>query len=142
MRKHGNLSILVCVVLLVGMMTVSTANNRRVDTSDEIKDLMMERRDALRERATAVDAEYRSGRSEVAKVLDAQKDLLDAELELAPNRERRIALRRETLETLKVAELLAQAQFEQGVNTIQERLEAKAARIACKIDLLREQGEE
>ena len=65
-------------------------------------------------------------------------NLLDAELELAPNRAARIALREQMVNQLKEIEKVADEAVRVGVAENADLLEVKAARLQAEIDLVRE----
>jgi hypothetical protein len=84
---------------------------------------------------------YRKARIEQGPVLRIINTLLNAELDLAPDRAARIALRERTIKQLKSIEELAVTQKEAARGTQMEILEAQADRLQAEIDLLLEKGD-
>ncbi len=110
--------------------------------SDEnLAALRKERRDTLRDAADVAVALYRKSRIEQGPVLRIINTLLKAELDLAPDRAARIALRERTITQLKSLEELAAAHKEAARGTQMEILEAQAERLQAEIDLLLEKGD-
>jgi hypothetical protein len=103
--------------------------------------LRKERRDTLRDAADVAMALYRKARIEQGPVLRIINTLLNAELDLAPDRAARIALRERTIKQLKSIEELAVTQKEAARGTQMEILEAQADRLQAEIDLLLEKGD-
>jgi hypothetical protein len=79
---------------------------------------------------------YRKARIEQGPVLRITNTLLNAELDLAPDRAARIALREQTIKQLRSIEELAVTRKEAARGTQIEILEAQADRLQAEIDLL------
>ena len=113
----------------------------RGSSEENLTALRKERRDTLRDAADVAMALYRNARIEQGPVLRIINTLLNAELDLAPDRAARIALRERTIKQLKSIEELAAAQKEAARGTQIEILEAQADRHQAEIDLLLEKGD-
>ena len=127
----------------IGMLTlalVAFADDETDAENQAISMLMQERRDALRDRAETLRNENRKGRVDVARVLHAENDLIDAELELARTKDERVTLHTKALENYEKIEQFAELSIKSGIGSIPEQLNAKANRIAAKIELLRERA--
>ncbi len=79
---------------------------------------------------------YRKAKLDQEPVLRLTITLLNAELDLAPDRAGRIALREQTIKQFQAIEELAVARVEGARGPKLEILEAKAARLQVEIDLL------
>ncbi len=110
----------------------------RGPNTEKLTALRMERRDALREVAEGALARYQIARIEQEPVLRLTIALLNAELDLAPDRAARIALCEQAIKQLKAIEELAAGRLEASRGTRYEILAAKAARQQAEIDLLLE----
>ena len=108
--------------------------------AEKIEQLQLERRDTLRARVDAVDQAFRTGRLSVDVMLNAHIDLIDAELEVVSDPAERIKLRTEALEDFRQIAKFEELKQQQGVGTVQEMLEAKAASLAAEIELLKERA--
>jgi hypothetical protein len=104
--------------------------------SEKLTALRKERRDALRDAVDVAMALYRKARIEQGPVLRITNTLLNAELDLAPDRAARIALREQTIKQLRSIEELAVTRKEAARGTQIEILEAQADRLQAEIDLL------
>jgi len=112
----------------------------RGPNSEKLTALRKERRDTLRDAADVAMALYGKARIEQGPVLRITNTLLNAELDLAPDRAARIALREQTIKQFKAIEEVAAAQKEAARGTHMEILEAQANRLQAEIDLLLEKG--
>jgi len=108
------------------------------EASQKINALQKERRDTLQQLVKLVQQRHRAGAVSSEAVLRASLKLNQAELDLAENRQRRIAVRKETVELLRRLEKTAKQRFEIGAGSQDEVLEARAARLQAEIELLRE----
>lgn len=135
-------------VALVGLALISSpgstqnAQSDAESTGSQIKALQIQRRDVLKERVDALTLDFNGGRSGISVLLDAELELIDAELELTSNKEGRIRLRKQAIERLQQLEKFAQLKLNTGTGTIQDRLGATAGLLRAKVELLREQGSE
>ncbi len=111
-----------------------TAQVRGVDEK-KITALRKERRDALLEASDAAEQMYRIARSDYASVGRLKAELLNAELDLAPDHAARVAVRERLVEQLREIEQAVNGRVEAARAVRSELLEAKAARLKAEIDL-------
>ena len=78
-------------------------------------------------------------RSPVDRVVAAENDLLDAELQLASSKQERVKLCQKRIENLRFLEKILTQRFAQGGSSMEDRLVATAARLQAEIDCLRQQ---
>ena len=93
-------------------------------------------------RSNAAEQEYHVGRTDYATVRRLKAELLDAELDLAPDHAARVAVRKRFVEQLREIE---QSIAERAVTGLtgggkSELFESKAARLKAEIDLALESG--
>ncbi len=105
--------------------------------AEKITALRKERRDALLEASNAAEHGYHVGRTDYATVRRLKSELLDAELDLAPNHAARVAVRKRLVEQFREIE---QAIAERAVEGLagggrSDLFESKAARLKAEIDL-------
>jgi hypothetical protein len=107
--------------------------------SEKLIALRTERRDALRRAAKLAEEGYRAGLSDIVLIPRIAINLVNAELDLAPDRAARVAVRERAVEQFKVIEELVTSRVvEAKIANTSDLLEAKAARIQAEIDLLLE----
>ena len=138
-------------VVLVGMgvasgVVVSSGLAEQTTTvrganAENLTALRQERRDTLRQAVELVVALYRNARIDQEPALRLTTTLLNAELDLAPDRAARIALREQTIKQIKALEEIAATRKESARGPQFEILEAKAARLQAEIDLLLEKAD-
>jgi hypothetical protein len=104
--------------------------------------LQGERRDILREAVEGAEMLFRNARVEYSTVHRLSIELLNAELDLAPDRAARIAVRERILKQRQAMEEIVVAQKEAARTAEVTVLEAKADRLQAEIDLLREKADE
>lgn len=104
--------------------------------AEKLAALRKERRDVLEQATKQVQAAYQRGVVEYESIPRILVELLNAELELAPDRAARIAVREKILEQFKKLEEFAAARVQAARASNTELLEAKAARLKAEIDLL------
>jgi len=73
-------------------------------------------------------------------VIRAQGDLLDAELQLAKNREDRIRILAERLKAARELETVTKHRHQAAAVSLDSWLTAKAERLQAEVDLLREEA--
>jgi len=98
-------------------------------------EMMQQRALLLQEAVDLAVIRYRQGESRYDVVLSLQRDLLDAELQLATNREQRIAVYRRLVDNMTTAEKVARQLYEAKEVSQIDYLRAKAARLQAQIDL-------
>jgi hypothetical protein len=110
----------------------------RIDESTaKIKELQKERIATLRELVTLSTKLYQSARASYDEALDAQVQLLKAELDAADKASDRVALYNDFVATMKGYEKLAAAQKEAGRGTSAAILKFRAKRLEAEIQLER-----
>src|SRR5579872_3112339 len=113
----------------------------RGPNEENLTALRKERRDILRQAVEQAEALHRNGRIDYASIPRITISLLNAELELAPDRAGRIAVRERTVEQFKMIEdAVAQARIAARAQST-DLLEAKAARLQAEIDLMLEKAD-
>ena len=110
----------------------------RGPNAENLTALRKERRDILREAVEQAEVAFRNGRREYTSIPRITIELLNAELDLAPDRAGRVALREQIVEKFKALEGVVAARMESARGGRTELLEAKAARLQAEIDLLLE----
>jgi hypothetical protein len=110
--------------------------------AEKLAALQGERRDVLRDAAEQAQVLFQNGRAEYSAVQRLTIALLNAELDLAPDRAARIAVREQILKQRKATEELAVAQKAAARLAGMTVLEAKADRLQAEIELLREKADE
>lgn len=109
--------------------------------AEKLTALRKERREVLRQAVRQAEEMYRSGRLPYATIPRLTVNLLNAELDLAPDRDARIAIRERVVDQLKISEEMVNQNVKSGQAANTDLLEAKAARLQAEIDLLRETAE-
>ena len=128
------------LAVCIGMTALTNAENSAAAPDEEVRKLLTERRDTLRDRLHAVEASFKIGLTETTVVVAAENELLDAELELANQPADRIAIREAVVANMKRIEDRTRQQLDNGAALQQDVLLAKAARLQAEIELLRERG--
>ena len=107
----------------------------------QLKDLLVQRRDILRASTQEIEKAYEADVLSLEQVLESQRELLRAELDLAQTKEQRIAVYRQLAKNLTKHESYVKALYEaerRGGEAFRYH-QVKAARMGAEIDLLREQ---
>lgn len=102
---------------------------------ERIAALRKERRDALLEAGNVAEQMYRAGRSDYATLMRLKAELLNAELDLAPDHFGRVAVRKRLVEQFREMEREVAARVNAGNAVASDALEVKAARLKAEIDL-------
>jgi hypothetical protein len=113
------------------------------DTSKQLESLLKERRDTLSKVVDLLDARFRSGFGGIKEetVLPASNHVLDAELELAPTKAKRVAIREKVVANLRKVEKFNEMRRKgPSLAPPEDLLQAKAARLKAEIQLLREKA--
>jgi len=113
----------------------------RGPNADNLTALRKERRDVLRQAAEVAAELHRNARMDPESFRRITIKMLNAELDLTPDRAGRIALRERTVEQFKMIEEMVAAQVEGARAARTDLLEAKAARLQAEIDLLIERAD-
>lgn len=127
---------LVVGVSWLSMPAQSAGQDKGVD-SDEIRKLVQKRRDVLKQLVAVQIQEYRTGRVDMAAILTAQRQLLDAELELNADRSKHAKLLADFVELAKSVEMVARKRYQAAETSVADVLEAQAARLEAETRLLR-----
>ena len=134
--RFGLLTGLLCVAL-----PVMAQQGSETDFAAELTKLRMNRVATLQRLLDLSFVGYRQGQFPIDQVLDAQHDLMEAQLEIAETPDQRIAMLERQLkitkQTLEAAEKLRAAQEVSQCDT----LRAKAALMGVEIKLLQERAE-
>ncbi|WDI39843.1 hypothetical protein [Bremerella sp. P1] len=107
--------------------------------ADKIRELMIEKRDALNDYYKVVYAKYVAGQVAIVEVYDAESNLMDAKLDLAESDEERLELHKARVKLLKEQEKKLYAYTQSGQIPAGEFLQGKARRLAAEIQLLEEE---
>jgi len=110
----------------------------RGSNAENLTALRKERRDILREAAEQAERLHRNARIDDASLRRITISLLNAELDLAPDRAGRVAIRERIVEQFKAIEEVVAARAESALAQSTDLLEAKAARLQAEIDVLLE----
>ncbi len=105
---------------------------------EKLNALQLERRDVLQLAVKQAEESYRSGVMPYTSIPRTTINLLHAELDLAPDRAGRIAVRERMVTQFKEIERAVAEQVKAVAADSTVLLEAKAARLQAEIDLLRE----
>lgn len=107
-------------------------------SDSELSDLLVERREVLREIMELFVIRYKEGSTTLENVIQAKNRLLDAELKIAKSKPERIRIRKEQVKNLRDLENEMTLGHKDGRNTSVEILEVKATRLEAEIKLLHE----
>jgi hypothetical protein len=110
------------------------------DAAVQLQSLLKERRDTLRKLVEFRVAQYKAGTVGVIDAAYAQDRLVDVELELAKNKDERIAIRQRQVDFCRSIEKITQARHDAGTVSTADLLDAKDFRLNAEIQLLREKG--
>jgi len=141
LKERPMRTMIVSVSLVLAAFLVSTQRGTPAlasptSTEDaELRAKLEERRDTLKELVKVVTAYFQSGQGNISSVLQAQSELLEAELPLAKSKAERISLYEKSLEARTTFENIAQELHKIGRGRQEDYLRAKADRIKVEIDL-------
>lgn len=105
-----------------------------------IRELQKERLALLREMADQTNTAYKGGQTPLAAVLEAQREVNAAELELCETNKERIAVLEKKVELAKEAEKATEQQVRARVSTQASLLRARANRLQAEIELEKEKA--
>ena len=117
---------------------VDAQQDARPAADVEIQRLLVAKRDALRERFEFMKAMNDDGTVTYDALVDANESLLQAELELAPTKERRAEIHKKRIENYQLLEKIAVEEFNAGTADGAAKQLATANRIQAEIDSLRD----
>jgi hypothetical protein len=143
----------VALVPIVGLAVTCglLAQDDTVSPQQKLQTLLQERRDALKSRLKALEKQHEVGLGELGVIVSARIDVLDAELELAATRAKRIELLKKRVVEFSWLEERAKARQRAllpaarpgrrttSVDGLGDMYLATAARMQAEIDLLREE---
>jgi outer membrane protein TolC len=137
-------------VAILGVLCLSFAPVRAADptkdqpldpkTAAEVQSLLEERYKLLRQAADQLLERYKAGKDEFAKVIQAERDVLKAALDLHEKPDDRVAALRKCLDLMKEAARITEARVMAGQGLQSEALQAKAAVLELQVELLREEA--
>jgi outer membrane protein TolC len=110
------------------------------DKATEIKNLLKERRELLKTILDLLVAQAQRGAVNLQSLYQAQRDLLQATLDIANSPEGRIAALKDQLKMAEDFAKFAQDAFERGTTSKVEALRAKTVVLEARIELLREES--
>jgi outer membrane protein TolC len=110
---------------------------RGPEKAAEIKTMLNDRHDLLKEVVARVVAQYKVGVADFARVAQAERDLLRATLELEEDLGKRIALLQEGEKTAKEIMDIVDRRFKVGTITPVDLLQAKVNLLEVQIELRR-----
>ena len=108
-----------------------------VPDAEKLTALRKERRDVLRQAAKQTEEGFRAGVIPYTSMPRITVNLVDAELDLAPDRAARVAVLERAVDQFREIEKIVAEQVKNAVATNTDLLEAKAVRLKAEIDLLR-----
>jgi outer membrane protein TolC len=106
--------------------------------SAEAKKLLMERRNVLKEITDIQAKAYERGEVRLDSLLHTQRELFEADLELAEQKKQRIEICERIVKTLENIEAVSQRQHGAGEASIIDVLSSKAARLKAQAQLASE----
>jgi outer membrane protein TolC len=111
------------------------------DKAAEIKKLLQERVETLQETVKVLTAQYRAGIGDIGRVLQAQRDLLRATIELSDKPQERITALGNLLKVAEVLVKTTEAMLKAGSagSSKVDVLQARAFLLEAWIELLREE---
>jgi outer membrane protein TolC len=112
------------------------------DKPAEVESLLKERQEATQKLVDVLVSQYRAGTVDFIRMESAQRQLANAELELAKNRDARIAARQKQAELCRDVEKICQVRFNAGKVGEADVAEARAERLTAEIGLLREKADD
>jgi hypothetical protein len=140
MNRFGLSVVLVGLGIATGLFVSSglaePAAVGRGQDAENITVLRKERRDILQQAVEQAETLFRNARLDDESIRRIKVKLLNAELELAPDRAGRVAIRKREVEQFKAFEEIVAARKQSARAQSTELLEAKAARLQAEIDLL------
>jgi len=134
-------AILVSSSLALAMVWHPSANAQEtsnVETANaNVRALQQERVDVLQRAVELALEQYRAGTLDYRSVHATQRDLLDAQLDIAETREERIGVLRSQLKVAKGSLAISEMRFESGQTSKLDVYQAKSAAIRIEIQLLK-----
>ncbi|MBI1248333.1 hypothetical protein GC197_10910 [bacterium] len=119
-----------------------TARSVIADEAEKPRDLRQERLDALHKVVEYAEKGFQTARATYEEVIQANIELLNAQLEYCESNQERIEILKQYLGELKKAEELAQARVHAGRGSDKEVQQAKAERLRVEIELQKVEAKE
>lgn len=144
-KRHLALSVAFTAVVLGQAVPSSAADDAKKTATENhanvhVRSLLKKRLDVLRQIAKLRRAAYRNGEAGINALIRAELDVLQAQLELAAKPDERVAIRKTIVKQAAALEAAAKKRFEAKQATAIDVLRAKAFRLRCEADLLRERS--
>ena len=109
--------------------------------SKDVQALLRERRAVLQEAARIAEEVFQAGRIPLASVIESQRELARADLDLAATSQERIAIYRRLVEQSTALEKATESQYKAAQATQLDMLKSTAARLQAQIELARAQSQ-
>lgn len=140
MRRTANraaASFLAIGCLLVWLGVAASQATTEKPANEQLHDLLVERRDVMKDRLELVKQLFSKTRTDYEEVLAATDDLLACELELASTSAERVEVLQNRLNVAQELESTVETRVRAALVSTAELYAAKAARLQAEIDLLR-----
>jgi outer membrane protein TolC len=133
----------VCISLFLPLGWPALAEDAPTTTAQdgELQPLLRERRAVLHQAVRHVEEAYRSGQATLSSVIECQRELSCAELDLAATPRDRVVIYKRLVDQFAALEKVVEAQYQAGEATQLDLLKAKVARLQARIDLARAESE-
>jgi outer membrane protein TolC len=113
---------------------------RKEGKPEDLNRLLMARHEVLQKTVRSLKAQYEGGRIDFGRLVQAQRELLKASLELPQPAEKRLAALRESRDLAETLLKIADGLWKGGRTLEVDALEAEAVLLEARIALLREQA--
>ncbi|GAA4434444.1 hypothetical protein [Bremerella cremea] len=114
----------------------------KMNIAEKIMELQKERRATLKSALDYATQKFESGQGGFEEMLAAEEKLAVADLELTPTAAARMEIHKRRIESLRKQEQALDQGFKSGIQTLDNYLAAKAARLQAEIDMLRDTDDE
>lgn len=139
-RLYG---LIVAATVTVGLLALPMiSSGQDPERQEKLDELLRQRQATLRQIVEVLREQYLLGERDFNAVVEAQDRLMKAELELASDRQERLALLRERVKMFETLSTLTNQRFDLGQVGQPETLFVRAAVLEAKIELAREQERE
>jgi outer membrane protein TolC len=128
------------LLVLAVTATGAAAGANKDDKAEEINRLLVERHKTLRAVADMLMAQFKDGKVGFERLAEAQRAVLRAALDLPQSPEKRLATLRELRDLADATRRAVEARFKVGKVSQVDVLEAEAALLEARIELLREEA--
>jgi len=127
-------------LLACTVTTITPAQNQATSVDAQIRDLITQKRDVLKERLDGTQRLHEVGGTQKDRVLIARIDLLRTELDLATSKAERIVVLESQLKTRRELEQWLKRRYKDGTDSFDAQFVATADRLDAEIALLREKA--